>query len=141
MKIRLNFSRCTTGEAGKFENLLPFFRLGIPIERVHEYSEYWERARQLYAPFESTVTMKTGNADVYENEIPGGQYTNLHFQAYSLGLADQFSEVKKKYAMANDLLGDVVKVRTNLTLPLSLKLFDHDDRMECFHMTAAVSRQ
>lgn len=117
MKIRLNFLRCTTGEAGKFENLLLFVRLGIPIERVHEYSEYWERARQLYAPFESTVTMKTGNADVYENEIPGGQYTNLHFQAYSLGLADQFSEVKKKYAMANDLLGDVVKVRTNLTLP------------------------
>lgn len=83
---------------------------GIPIERVHEYSEYWERARQLYAPFESTVTMKTGNADVYENEIPGGQYTNLHFQAYSLGLADQFAEVKKKYTQANRLLGDIVKV-------------------------------
>ena len=55
--------------------------------------------------------MKTGNADVYDNEIPGGQYTNLHFQAYSLGLADQFSEVKKKYTMANNLLGDIVKVR------------------------------
>lgn len=54
--------------------------------------------------------MKTGNADVYENEIPGGQYTNLHFQAYSLGLADQFTDVKKKYALANELLGDVVKV-------------------------------
>ena len=117
LKIRLNFSRCTTREAAKFKNLI-FFRVGIPIERVHEYSEYWERARQLYAPFESTVTMKTGNADVYDNEIPGGQYTNLHFQAYSLGLADQFSEVKKKYAMANDLLGDVVKVRRYLALPL-----------------------
>lgn len=54
--------------------------------------------------------MKTGNADVYENEIPGGQYTNLHFQAYSLGLADQFAEVKKKYTQANRLLGDIVKV-------------------------------
>ena len=64
----------------------------------------------MYAPFESTVTMKTGNADVYENEIPGGQYTNLHFQAYSLGLADQFAEVKKKYTQANRLLGDIVKV-------------------------------
>ena len=95
--------------------------LGIPLERVHEYSEYWERARQLYAPFESTVTMKTGNADVYENAIPGGQYTNLHFQAYSLGLADQFSEVKKKYTMANRLLGDIVKVRA-LTPPNSALL-------------------
>ena len=90
---------------------------GIPIERVHEYSEYWERARNLYAPFESTVTMKTGNADVYDNAIPGGQYTNLHFQAYSLGLADQFAEIKKKYTMANELLGDIVKVRTNLSIP------------------------
>ena len=90
---------------------------GIPLDRVHEYSEYWERARQLYAPFESTVTMKTGNADVYENEIPGGQYTNLHFQAYSLGLADQFTDVKKKYTMANKLLGDLVKVERNHPSP------------------------
>lgn len=37
-------------------------------------------ARGLYAPFDCTATMKSGNADVYENEIPGGQYTNLHFQ-------------------------------------------------------------
>lgn len=63
--------------------------------------------------------MKTGNADVYENEIPGGQYTNLHFQAHSLGLADQFADVKKKYTMANELLGDVVKVRIYPPLPPS----------------------
>lgn len=31
-------------------------------------------------------------------------------QAYSLGLADQFEKVKKAYAAANQLLGDVVKV-------------------------------
>lgn len=84
---------------------------GIHPERVHEYSAYWEQARLLYAPFECTVTMKSGNSDVYENEIPGGQYTNLHFQAYSLGLGERFSEVKKKYTIANELLGDVVKVR------------------------------
>lgn len=84
--------------------------IGIPLQKVHEYSAYWEQARTLYAPFESTVTMKTGNADVYENEIPGGQYTNLHFQAYSLGLADKFSDIKKKYTVANKILGDLVKV-------------------------------
>ncbi|EDO48483.1 predicted protein [Nematostella vectensis] len=83
---------------------------GIALQSVHDYSAYWEQARLLYAPFESTVTMKSGNSDVYENEIPGGQYTNLHFQAYSLGLSDQFPEIKKKYAIANKLLGDVVKV-------------------------------
>jgi len=40
----------------------------------------------------------------------GGQYTNLQFQAFSLGLADQFEEVKKMYREANLLLGDIVKV-------------------------------
>lgn len=55
---------------------------GIALEKVFDYSEYWEVARGLYAPFDCTATMKSGNADVYENEIPGGQYTNLHFQVH-----------------------------------------------------------
>lgn len=54
--------------------------------------------------------MKSGNADVYENEIPGGQYTNLQFQAYSLGLGAQFEAIKGAYTEANKLLGDVIKV-------------------------------
>ncbi|CAG4997130.1 unnamed protein product [Parnassius apollo] len=54
--------------------------------------------------------MKSGNADVYMNEIPGGQYTNLQFQAFSLGLGSQFEEVKKAYREANLLLGDIIKV-------------------------------
>lgn len=57
----------------------------IPLNMISEYSAYWEQTRTLYAPFECTTTMKSGNADVYINEIPGGQYTNLQFQAYSLG--------------------------------------------------------
>lgn len=40
----------------------------------------------------------------------GGQYTNLQFQAFSLGLADQFEEVKKMYVEANKLMGDIPKV-------------------------------
>lgn len=54
--------------------------------------------------------MKSGNADVYLNEIPGGQYTNLQFQAYSLGLGAFFEDVKKAYREANLLLGDIIKV-------------------------------
>ncbi|KAI5104376.1 pyruvate carboxylase, mitochondrial [Silurus meridionalis] len=83
---------------------------GISLENVFDYSEYWEVARGLYAPFDCTATMKSGNADVYENEIPGGQYTNLHFQAHSMGLGNKFKEVKKAYAEANKLLGDLIKV-------------------------------
>ena len=54
--------------------------------------------------------MRSGNSDVYLNEIPGGQYTNLQFQAFSLGLSDQFAEVKQKYIEADNLLGNIVKV-------------------------------
>ncbi|KRT84744.1 hypothetical protein AMK59_2091 [Oryctes borbonicus] len=82
----------------------------IPLDMISEYSAYWEQTRTLYAPFECTTTMKSGNADVYTNEIPGGQYTNLQFQAYSLGLGDFFEDVKKAYSEANILLGDLIKV-------------------------------
>ncbi|XP_011543389.1 pyruvate carboxylase, mitochondrial isoform X2 [Homo sapiens] len=82
----------------------------VPMERVFDYSEYWEGARGLYAAFDCTATMKSGNSDVYENEIPGGQYTNLHFQAHSMGLGSKFKEVKKAYVEANQMLGDLIKV-------------------------------
>jgi len=44
------------------------------------------------------------------HEIPGGQYTNLLFQATQLGLEDKWSEIKRKYAQANLLMGDIPKV-------------------------------
>lgn len=87
---------------------------GVPLERVFDYSEYWEGARGLYAAFDCTATMKSGNSDVYENEIPGGQYTNLHFQAHSMGLGSKFKEVKKAYVEANQMLGDLIKVSQEL---------------------------
>lgn len=83
---------------------------GLNLSDLTKYSAYFEQTRTLYSPFECTVTMKSGNSDVYENEIPGGQYTNLQFQAFSLGLGDQFEKVKKAYVVANELLGDIVKV-------------------------------
>ena len=46
----------------------------------------------------------------YTDEIPGGQYTNLLFQSKQLGLSGRFAEVKKAYALANKLLGDIPKV-------------------------------
>jgi pyruvate carboxylase len=85
---------------------------GIDLNSVFKYSAYWEQTRLLYAPFECTTTMKSGNADIYVNEIPGGQYTNLQFQAFSLGLGSKFEEVKAKYTEANQLLGDIIKGNT-----------------------------
>jgi len=44
------------------------------------------------------------------HEIPGGQLTNLIFQATQLGLGMQWQETKRAYHQANSLLGDIVKV-------------------------------
>jgi pyruvate carboxylase len=81
---------------------------GLSLQEVSAVNEYWEECRGLYAPFESG--QKTGSADVYIHEMPGGQYTNLLFQSSQLGLTGQWSQVKKAYAAANRLLGDIIKV-------------------------------
>ncbi|XP_076813420.1 pyruvate carboxylase, mitochondrial-like [Clavelina lepadiformis] len=83
---------------------------GLPMNQLALYNEYWEQTRQLYAPFECTISMKSGDSSVYQHEIPGGQYTNLHFQAHSMGLGNQFSKVKLRYAEANKMFGDLIKV-------------------------------
>lgn len=81
---------------------------GLDLIQVQTLNEYWEECRGLYAPFESG--QKTGSSDVYEHEMPGGQYTNLLFQSQQLGMTGQWSKVKKAYATANRLLGDIIKV-------------------------------
>ncbi|TKR79887.1 hypothetical protein L596_014043 [Steinernema carpocapsae] len=86
------------------------FDTGLNLESISKYSTFWEMTRQLYAPFECTATMRSGNADVHTHQIPGGQYTNLQFQSYALGLGSQFDKVKKCYAEANAALGDIIKV-------------------------------
>ncbi|WP_421869809.1 pyruvate carboxylase [Marinoscillum sp.] len=80
----------------------------IDVTSLNKYSNYWEDVRQYYYPFESGL--KAGTAEVYDHEIPGGQYSNLRPQAAALGLEDRFEEVKKNYAIVNDLFGDIVKV-------------------------------
>ncbi|MFA5243777.1 MAG: pyruvate carboxylase [Pedobacter sp.] len=78
------------------------------IKSLNQFSNYWEAVRDYYHPFESG--MKAGSAEVYQHEIPGGQYSNLKPQAIALGLGDQFEEIKERYAEVNELFGDIVKV-------------------------------
>lgn len=77
-------------------------------KKLNEFSNYWVDTREFYYPFESDL--KTGTAEVYDNEIPGGQYSNLRPQVNAVGLADRFDEVKKMYTQVNTMFGDVVKV-------------------------------
>ncbi len=75
---------------------------------LNQYANYWEAARQYYYPFETELM--AGTSEVYDHEIPGGQYSNLRPQARGLGLEDQFETIKTNYRAVNDLLGDIVKV-------------------------------
>ncbi|MDC0191278.1 pyruvate carboxylase [Rhodospirillales bacterium] len=77
-------------------------------ESLRKIDIYWEEVRTLYAGFESEF--RSGTADVYKHEIPGGQYTNLRQQARSMGIEQQWPEVSKTYAQVNQLFGDIVKV-------------------------------
>jgi pyruvate carboxylase len=54
--------------------------------------------------------VRSADSGVYDHEMPGGQYTNLMFQASQLGLGTQWNQIKKAYAEANALCGDIVKV-------------------------------
>ena len=67
----------------------------INTSSLNEYSNYWEAVREYYYPFESGL--KAGSSEVYQHEIPGGQYSNLKPQAQSLGLEDRFHEITKMY--------------------------------------------
>lgn len=80
----------------------------IDFNQINAVNEYWEAMRGAYAPFESG--QKSGSADVYLHEMPGGQYTNLLYQSTQLGLTGQWPAIKKAYAAANRLLGDIIKV-------------------------------
>lgn len=88
---------------------------------IDEIAEYWRCTREFYAPFETTVLPST--ADLYNHEMPGGQYTNLFAQAQALGLADRWSEVCSIYADCNTLLGDIVKVTPTSKAVGDLALF------------------
>jgi len=88
---------------------------------LNRYSSYWEDVREFYYPFESDL--KAGTAEVYENEIPGGQYSNLRPQAEALGLGDKFEKVKQNYALVNKMFGDIIKVTPSSKVVGDMALF------------------
>ncbi|KAK8126007.1 uncharacterized protein PG998_001766 [Apiospora kogelbergensis] len=81
---------------------------GLNPAHVRALDSYWSQLRLLYSPFEAHLAGP--DPEVYEHEIPGGQLTNMMFQAQQLGLGSQWAETKKAYEHANELLGDIVKV-------------------------------
>jgi len=75
---------------------------------LQKLANYWETVRDYYVPFESGL--KSGTAEVYHHEIPGGQYSNYKPQVAALGLLDRWDECKEMYHKVNLLFGDIIKV-------------------------------
>ncbi len=94
---------------------------GLAAATLNDCSDYWETVRTYYLPFDSGP--KSGNARLYEHEIPGGQYTNLREQAVAMGLGHRWSEVERMYAEVNQLFGDIVKVTPSSKVVGDMTLF------------------
>jgi pyruvate carboxylase len=94
---------------------------GFRQAELQKLTDYWADVRPYYNRFEGDII--TPEAEIYQLEIPGGQYTNFKSQVKDLGLADRFDEVKKKYGEANELLGDIVKVTPSSKMVGDLAIF------------------
>lgn len=81
---------------------------GLDLNALNELSEYWEQVQRFYKPFDTSP--RGGTAEVYQHEMPGGQYTNLKEQANAMGLGHRWAEISRTYAGVNQLFGDIIKV-------------------------------
>ncbi len=93
----------------------------LNINGLEQLSTYWEGVRKYYSSFESG--MVSPHTEVYQHEMPGGQYSNLKQQAKGVGLGDRFEEVKDMYGRVNQLFGDVVKVTPSSKVVGDMALF------------------
>lgn len=94
---------------------------GLDLNALNGLSDYWEHVLQYYAPFNTAP--RAGSAEVYEHEMPGGQYTNLKEQAASMGLSHRWREIARTYAEVNQILGDIVKVTPSSKVVGDLAMF------------------
>ncbi|MEA3186647.1 MAG: pyruvate carboxylase, partial [Chthoniobacter sp.] len=94
---------------------------GLDLEALNEFSDYWEQVRTYYAPFDTAP--RSGLAEVYLHEMPGGQFTNLKEQASAMGLGHRWPEIARCYAEVNQLFGDIVKVTPSSKVVGDMALF------------------
>ncbi|MCS7073875.1 MAG: pyruvate carboxylase, partial [Bacteroidia bacterium] len=102
-------------------------KLPIDVQSLNRFSNYWEAVRAYYYPFESGL--QAGTAEVYQHEIPGGQYSNLKPQAISLGLGEYWEEIKHNFKVVNELFGDIVKVTPSSKVVGDMALFMTSQRL------------
>ena len=97
-------------------------------EGLQKLANYWETVRTYYAPFESEL--RSGTAQVYYHEIPGGQYSNYKPQVEGLGLGHRWEECKEMYRKVNDLFGDIIKVTPSSKIVGDMAMFLVQNNLE-----------
>jgi pyruvate carboxylase len=100
---------------------------GLDLAALNQYADYWEVVREFYAPFDTGP--KSGTAEVYIHEMPGGQYTNLKEQAESMGLGARWHEIAQTYAEVNFAFGDIVKVTPSSKVVGDMAIFLVNQKM------------
>ena len=105
---------------------------GLDFDALNQYSDYWETVREYYAPFDTGP--KSGTAEVYLHEMPGGQYTNLKEQAEAMGLGARWHQIARAYADVNMAFGDIVKVTPSSKVvgDMAIFLVNHNMTMDQF---------
>ncbi|MCP3178047.1 pyruvate carboxylase [Desulfuromonas sp. KJ2020] len=93
----------------------------VDEDGLQKLANYWETVRPYYAPFESEL--RSGTAQVYYHEIPGGQYSNYKPQVEGLGLGHRWEECKEMYRKVNDMFGDLVKVTPSSKIVGDMAMF------------------
>ncbi|PHH91921.1 hypothetical protein CDD83_9788 [Cordyceps sp. RAO-2017] len=83
------------------------FDSALSLDQIRVIDSYWAQLRLVYAGFDADL--RSPDPTIYKHEIPGGQYSNLLFQARQNGLGNQWADTLKAYEEANHLLGDIIK--------------------------------
>ncbi len=97
-------------------------------KNLQRLANYWETVRTYYAPFESEL--RSGTAQVYHHEIPGGQYSNYKPQVEGFGLGHRWEECKEMYRKVNDMFGDIIKVTPSSKIVGDMAIFMVQNNLE-----------
>jgi pyruvate carboxylase len=93
----------------------------LDIEAMEEMSRYWATVRPYYKGVDKADAYP--NTEVYQHEMPGGQFSNLRQQAKAVGLGDRWNEIKKMYHTVSMMFGDIIKVTPSSKVVGDMTLF------------------
>lgn len=93
----------------------------INVDAANKINDYWTSVRPYYRDFASAAS--STQTDIFEVEMPGGQYSNLQQQAQALRLGDRWSDIKKMYVTVNEMFGDIIKVTPSSKVVGDMTLF------------------